>query len=253
MYTDSFQVGIRGERSAEQWARTVFEGAPAPLRWFLRTGWRWVLGLRLGPVGSPEHVQGWRIDAVTDDAITLAVASPLLSARLETRVAPGTLHVATEVTYLRPAARFLWVAVVPVHVAIIRHLLHHATGEPFVLKLQRHVVNPLALRMPGQVVLETVGRRSGEPRRTPIGGRLDGSTFWLVSEFGRRSQYVRNLEADPKVRLRLRGRWRTGTASVVTDDDPLARLRRLPAYNSAVVRVVGQELLTVRVDLDDVG
>lgn len=53
--------------------------------------------------------------------------------------------------------------------------------------------------------LETTGRASGLPRRTPLGGRRVGESFWLVSEFGERSQYVRNIKADPRVRVRLRG------------------------------------------------
>ncbi|MDF0530065.1 nitroreductase/quinone reductase family protein [Tsukamurella sp. 8F] len=118
---------------------------------------------------------------------------------------------------------------------------------------QRHVANPVARRLaphvPGEAVLETIGRTSGLPRQTPVGGRLDGETFWLVSEFGRRSQYVRNLEADPRVRVRIGSRWHEGIATPVDDDDPRARLRTLPFLNSLAVRLVGTDLLTVRVDL----
>ncbi|GAA3230206.1 hypothetical protein GCM10020256_43780 [Streptomyces thermocoprophilus] len=78
-----------------------------------------------------------------------------------------------------------------------------------------------------------------------------GNSFWLVSEFGEKSQYVRNIEADPRVRVRIRGRWHTGTAHLMPDDDPVARLRTLPRLNSMGVRVFGTDLLTVRVDLDD--
>ncbi|MFI5676697.1 nitroreductase/quinone reductase family protein [Streptomyces cellulosae] len=116
--------------------------------------------------------------------------------------------------------------------------------------LQRHVANPITRRLPFQTVLETVGRTSGLPRRTPLGGRRVGDSFWLVSEFGERSQYVRNIKADPRVRVRIRGRWHTGTAQLLPDDDPVARLRLLPRSNSAAVRMLGTDLLTVRVDLD---
>lgn len=115
---------------------------------------------------------------------------------------------------------------------------------------QRHIGNPIMGRLPVQTLLETTGRKSGEPRITPIGGRRTGTTFWLVSEFGEKSQYVRNILADNRVRLRLRGRWHTGTAHLVPDDDARARLRALPRANSAVVRAVGTQLLTVRIDLD---
>jgi deazaflavin-dependent oxidoreductase (nitroreductase family) len=111
-------------------------------------------------------------------------------------------------------------------------------------------LNPIMRRLPTQIVLETTGRTSGLPRRTPVGGRRVGDSFWLVSEFGERSQYVRNIKADPRVRVRLRGRWHTGTAHLLPDDDPVARLRSLPRMNSMAVRTIGAGLLTVRVELD---
>lgn len=116
---------------------------------------------------------------------------------------------------------------------------------------QKWVANPVMKRLPIQTLLETRGRKSGQPRRTPLGGRLVGSQFWLVSELGESSQYVRNIKADPRVRLRLRGRWRSGTAHLMPDDDPRARLRQLPRFNSLGVRAFGTDLLTIRIDLDD--
>lgn len=126
----------------------------------------------------------------------------------------------------------------------------HESKYRRVSAFQRRIANPLARRMPGQTLLETTGRKSGEPRRTPIGGRRTGNEFWFVSEYGERSQYVRNIKADPRVRVRIRGRWHAGTAHLLPDDDPAARLRALPRMNSAVVRAFGGGLLTVRVDLD---
>ncbi|WP_238159278.1 nitroreductase/quinone reductase family protein [Mycobacterium sp. MFM001] len=114
---------------------------------------------------------------------------------------------------------------------------------------QRLVVNPVGRKMP-VTMLETIGRKSGKPRRTAVGGRVVDNQFWMVSEHGERSDYVRNIQANPAVRVRLRGRWRTGTAHLLPDDDAKARLRSLPALNSAVVRAVGSDLLTIRVDLD---
>jgi len=115
--------------------------------------------------------------------------------------------------------------------------------------LQRRL-NPVMRRLPLQTVLETTGRTSGLPRRTPVGGRRVGGSFWLVSEFGERSQYVRNIKADPRVRVRIRGRWHAGTAHLMPDDDTAVRLRSLPSMNSAAVRAIGAGQLTVRVDLE---
>ncbi len=116
--------------------------------------------------------------------------------------------------------------------------------------VQRHIANPMMRAVPIQTLLETTGRKSGQPRRTPIGGRLAGNEFWLVSEFGDRSQYVRNIEANPRVRVRVRGHWHSGTATLLPDDDARARLAELPRMNSAAVRAMGDNLLTIRIDLD---
>jgi deazaflavin-dependent oxidoreductase (nitroreductase family) len=79
---------------------------------------------------------------------------------------------------------------------------------------------------------------------------IEASSFWLVSDHGRASNYVRNIEADPRVRVQIRGLWRSGTALLLDDDDPTQRLRTMPKLNSALVRALGTDLLTVRVDLD---
>jgi deazaflavin-dependent oxidoreductase (nitroreductase family) len=128
---------------------------------------------------------------------------------------------------------------------------------------QKHLANPVVraalergVPVPGYALLETTGRRSGVPRLTPVGDGTVGDTCWIVSEHGRRSAYVRNIEADPRVRLLIRGRWRTGTAHPVPGDDPRARQRELGRHhpwariNAVGVRFFGTDLLTVRVDLD---
>ena len=101
-------------------------------------------------------------------------------------------------------------------------------------------------------LLETTGRKSGQPRRTPVGNGLRGAQFWIVTEHGRRAAYVKNIEADPRVRVKVGRRWYSGTARVLPDDDPHERMRTLrrPANDSAV-RLMGTEHLTIRVDLDD--
>jgi deazaflavin-dependent oxidoreductase (nitroreductase family) len=110
----------------------------------------------------------------------------------------------------------------------------------------------LGLPLPLVVILETRGRKSGEPRRIPVGKTLEGDTLWIVAEHGRRAAYVKNIEADPHVRVRIGRKWRSGTAHVLYDDDWRERQRRLPnKLNSATVRLVGTEHLTIRVDLGE--
>jgi deazaflavin-dependent oxidoreductase (nitroreductase family) len=123
--------------------------------------------------------------------------------------------------------------------------------------LSRYVIDPLFHRyagarwLPTHAMLETTGRRSGLERRTPVVAMLHGDTFWLVAEYGRRAGYVRNLEADQSVRVRVGGRWRTGTARVLPDDDPRARLRRMGRpLLGLVISWFGDDLLTVQIDLE---
>jgi len=97
--------------------------------------------------------------------------------------------------------------------------------------------------------LETIGRKSGQPRRTAIGGRVIGNQFWMVSEHGGHSHYVLNIKANPTVRVRIGDQWRDGTAHLLPEDDAKERLRSLPGFNSALVRLMGSDLLTIRVDL----
>ncbi|MER7682945.1 nitroreductase/quinone reductase family protein [Streptomyces sp. NPDC096934] len=118
-----------------------------------------------------------------------------------------------------------------------------------VTAFQRRIGNPLLRRLPFQTLLETTGRTSGLPRRTPVGGRLAGREFWFVSEYGERSQYVRNIRVDPRVRIRVGGRWHDGVAHPMPEDDARARLRSLPRFNSVAVRAMGAGLMTVRVDI----
>jgi deazaflavin-dependent oxidoreductase (nitroreductase family) len=124
--------------------------------------------------------------------------------------------------------------------------------------ITNRVVNPLVrplvgrgLLGPGWALLETRGRRSGQPRAVPLGNGLRGETFWIVTEHGRHADYVKNVEADPRVRVKVGRRWRIGTAHVLYDDDPYARLRWLRRpVNDAMLLAVGTEQLVVRVDLE---
>lgn len=136
-----------------------------------------------------------------------------------------------------------------------------------VRSFQRWTINPLmrgllavGLNPLGLAILETRGRTTGRPRRTPVGNGRRGDSFWIIAEHGLRAGYVRNIQQDPRVRVRLRVGWRyrwvPGLATVLVDDDPLARQRRivrwhpLRALNAINVRVLGADLLTVHVRLE---
>ena len=148
----------------------------------------------------------------------------------------------------------------------------------FALLIQNRLVNALVrfllragLAPPTYALLETTGRRTGRPRQVPVANGLDGDTFWLIAGLGKEAQYVRNIRADARVRVKarpallrdgLRMRWRTGTARLMPGDDPRARQRQLgrgrPGYRAdgillrALAGLADGQMLTVRVDLDPV-
>src|SRR3954447_2750751 len=99
-------------------------------------------------------------------------------------------------------------------------------------------------------LLETTGRTSGLPRRVPVGNGLRGDSFWIVTEHGRAAHYVKNIVKDPRVRVKVGRRWYEGTARILPDDDPRQRLRWLRRpVNDSMLRLVGTEHLTIRIDL----
>lgn len=123
-----------------------------------------------------------------------------------------------------------------------------------VVELFHHAINPTTRKDAGSsgnryALLETVGRKSGERRQTPVGNGLDGDVFWIVAEHGLAANYVQNLIANPHVRVKADGAWRPGTAVVLSDDDPHKRLELLNPANAREVRLIGTSLLTVRIDL----
>ena len=100
-------------------------------------------------------------------------------------------------------------------------------------------------------LLETTGRKSGQPRRVPVGNGLRGDQFWIVTEHGNSADYVRNIRKDPRVRVKVGRTWRAGTAHILAGDDVRERFHMLHRpLNDALVRAVGTEQLTIRIDLD---
>lgn len=133
-------------------------------------------------------------------------------------------------------------------------------------RFQTSVVNRLdelafALRVPppGDALLETTGRRTGRARVTPVCDGLEADTFWIVAQRGRSADYVKNIEADPRVRVKSSmssAGWRCGTAHVLDDDDPERRVRMLSRGNGwrrlclRASTAIGSCPLTVRIDLE---
>jgi len=127
----------------------------------------------------------------------------------------------------------------------------------------RYTANPLMRGMfrlgitpPGMALVETIGRRTGAVRQTPvIAYTPDGETLWLIAQHGEHAGWVRNFQASPSVRVRLGRHWRTGTAELLPDDDVKARIHTFSsnavgrAINAATFRALESQPVTVRIQL----
>lgn len=96
----------------------------------------------------------------------------------------------------------------------------------------RYVANPAVgtlrrcgIRTSLATDFETVGRQTGKTRTVPVSAAFDEDGAWIISQHGRRSGWALNIDANPRVRIRQRNTWRTGTARFVPEDDVAARVR----------------------------
>jgi len=111
-------------------------------------------------------------------------------------------------------------------------------------------------------LLETTGRRSGQPRLTPVGNGLIDGTFWLIAARGESADYVRNLRHHSAVRLRIGRRWYHGHAAALPEDDVDRRLEYILAHFGRLrsmdaralqtsIRLGESTPIVVRIDLID--
>jgi hypothetical protein len=89
-------------------------------------GWRWVLGLRLGPRHSPDYVLGWRIIDNDTNWTSCHASSRLLAADNAFERNADSLTWSTYVSYNSALARLIWPPTSVVHRALVRLALHRA-------------------------------------------------------------------------------------------------------------------------------
>lgn len=83
------------------------------------------------------------------------------------------------------------------------------------------------------LLLTTTGRKSGQPRITPLQYEQIDGAYYLGAARGLKADWVRNLQANPHVELRMGAKRVSGLAEVVTDPQRMAdflevRLQRHP-------------------------
>jgi deazaflavin-dependent oxidoreductase (nitroreductase family) len=83
------------------------------------------------------------------------------------------------------------------------------------------------------ILLTTTGRKSGKKRVTPLQYEKIGEEYYLGAARGLNADWVRNIQLNPQVELRVGAKHVHGTAEVVTDSSRFAdfmevRLERHP-------------------------
>ena len=90
----------------------------------------------------------------------------------------------------------------------------------------------------GFIVLETTGRKSGRKFRTPLAATRLGDYVLVATFRGKRSQWVLNLAAEPRVRYWLGGRAREAKAFVVHEGKRFRVPKSLPRPLQHVIEIL---------------
>jgi deazaflavin-dependent oxidoreductase (nitroreductase family) len=103
--------------------------------------------------------------------------------------------------------------------------------------------------------LTTAGRKTGSPHEIEIWFGMSGASVYMLSGGGEKSDWVRNLLAEPRVTVRIAQRTFDGTARVVSDaaEHEMARKLLLRKYEPTYTGDLtdwGRTALPVAVDLD---
>lgn len=75
------------------------------------------------------------------------------------------------------------------------------------------------MRAPGWVLLTTRGRKTGLPREVLLPCERSRDAIIVISTYGWRSHWIRNIQRDPRVRVTCAGWTLEGRAELVEDPD----------------------------------
>ncbi len=85
------------------------------------------------------------------------------------------------------------------------------------------------------IIIETIGRKSGQRYRIPVGFLEENGKLIVISEDGPRASWVKNAQAkDGQLRVFLHGRWREARLQLGMGD-PESYLRRMNRVHAAFV------------------
>jgi hypothetical protein len=132
-YADAFEIhrNASDHRHAESWARDGFERLPMKSRKYGMLAHRYLLGFRLGPWSSPEHIFGWCIAISRPDVLYLEATGRLMSGHMIWRLERDRLVMTTFVKYNKPGlASGIWAFAGRIHRGSVPKLLRLAAISP---------------------------------------------------------------------------------------------------------------------------
>ena len=104
------------------------------------------------------------------------------------------------------------------------------------------------------LLLTTRGRKSGQPRTTPLQYELIDGKYVLAAGWGEKSDWLLNLRADPQVEIQIGQEHYSGTAEIVEDPISIAKMLEVKIKSKPfitwVMRFEGLPLFYSRGDLE---
>jgi deazaflavin-dependent oxidoreductase (nitroreductase family) len=132
-------------------------------------------------------------------------------------------------------------------------IISHQSRTPFLWRGMRTLNRRLATQVIGRrrgprrvvLLLTTIGRKSGQPRVTPLQYEEEQGVIYVASARGPHADWFRNIQANPRVKVQIADRVFEGLAEPIVDpariaDFLLLRLKRHPIMMRAMLALEGQ-------------
>ena len=126
-------------------------------------------------------------------------------------------------------------------------------NTPIIWRLMRKLNRRIATHVIGRgrgprgvvLLLTTIGRKSGQPRVTPLQYEEDRGVIYVAAARGPHADWFRNIQANPRVKVQIADRVFEGLAEPIVDpariaDFLLLRLKRHPIMMRVMLALEGQ-------------